>query len=336
MTLYSSHSSPGQRCWALARKVWPGLFGALLCLLALGCGDSHDVKTVNIFEPHYYGEWSPAPGAPTRCSADAPRAEIRAYHPDIGEVSSDEGQALRLKPLDEVTLKAGIVRDDAGRDAPTSTPARARWRIAQRPEGSTAPLPAEDSLETSLWMQLAGRYLVELEVWDEHDEPACGPARLVLEAIPDSDIHVQLVWHTPADPDETDQWGADMDIHLMHPNARGRWHHPVWDCHWRNPNPAWGRDGHPEDDPSLDIDDIDGAGPENINLDNPEDGATYQVGVHYFSDHDFGVSFATVRIYLGGELRFESAPLKMLHRERQLVAEIHWPSREITALVDVQ
>ena len=70
--------------------------------------------------------------------------------------------------------------------------------------------------------------------------------------------------------------------------------------------PNWGDPGTASDDPSLDIDDTDGAGPENINLDNPETGVTYKVGVHYYNDHGYGVSYATLRLYFFGELIFEA------------------------------
>ena len=57
-----------------------------------------------------------------------------------------------------------------------------------------------------------------------------------------------------------------------------------------------------------------GGGPENINLDNPENtdqlGAPYRVGVHYYratrgpfgGDDTYGSSNVTIRIYFEGEL----------------------------------
>ena len=99
----------------------------------------------------------------------------------------------------------------------------------------------------------------------------------------------------------------------MHPNGPD-WFDRSLDCYFANPTPDWARNG-PSDDPSLDIDDTNGAGPENINLDNPEDtgslGGQYKVGIHYYraeADAFGGTPWAsdvTVRIYLGGVLASE-------------------------------
>ncbi len=50
-----------------------------------------------------------------------------------------------------------------------------------------------------------------------------------------------------------------------------------------------------EDNPRLDLDDVDGLGPENINVDRPYAGS-YRVAVHAFR----GEARVTVRIYCGG------------------------------------
>ena len=83
-----------------------------------------------------------------------------------------------------------------------------------------------------------------------------------------------------------------------------------YDCYYRNKSPNWGGPG-PEDNPSLDIDDTNGAGPETIKFDNPgftdQNGFTapYRVGVHYYEDRLFGASDATIKIYLQGNLAGE-------------------------------
>ena len=129
----------------------------------------------------------------------------------------------------------------------------------------------------------------------------------------DRDIHIELTWSTPNDPDESDEDGSDVDLHLLHPSGE-YWNDDLWDCYYANESPDWGDPG-PEGNPSLDIDDTTGAGPENINLDAPEDtdslGAPYRVGVHYYSSEDFelgrdfGASEALIRVYLAGVLEGE-------------------------------
>ena len=90
------------------------------------------------------------------------------------------------------------------------------------------------------------------------------------------------------------------------------------------------------DNPSLDIDDTNGAGPENINLENPEEGVTYEVGaIYYRPESTFGIagndrriqhpSYLTIRIYVRGELLNEFVG-RELTRGRQLwhVASVKW------------
>ena len=115
-------------------------------------------------------------------------------------------------------------------------------------------------------------------------------------------IHVQLVWNTPADPNQTDMTGTDLDLHLLHEDAQGEWGALPYDCFSLNAKPSWGDPASTEDDPRLDMDDTNGAGPENINIDRPEPGHTYHVGVNYYDDHGFGASLATIRVYVRGEL----------------------------------
>ena len=140
---------------------------------------------------------------------------------------------------------------------------------------------------------------------------------------------------TPADPDQTDTdfgAGADLDLHFLHPRSPG-WFCSPWDIYFANPNPDWGVPFDAQDDPSLDIDDVNGAGPENINLDEPQNNGIYRVGVHYFNDHGYGPSFATVRIFIRGMLRFEVPNKRLVGTDAFWdVATIAWPSGHITPI----
>jgi hypothetical protein len=55
--------------------------------------------------------------------------------------------------------------------------------------------------------------------------------------------------------------------------------------------------------PSLDDDDSEGRGPENINILSPEENGPYRIGVHYHSDKGFGPSKPIVKIFCFGELQ---------------------------------
>lgn len=180
------------------------------------------------------------------------------------------------------------------------------WTIAARPVDSTTRLlPSASVAEPTLFLDLPGEYVVELEVTDAAGNPSCEPrGRVTIQAVPQQDIHVSVTWDTPADADQTDTIGADLDLHFLHPN--GQWNNAPWDIFWNNVTADWGNPG-PADDPSLDLDDGDGAGPENFSLPNPEPNAQYAVGVYYYSDNGFGPSYATVKIHLAGALAYEKA-----------------------------
>ena len=145
--------------------------------------------------------------------------------------------------------------------------------------------------------------------------------------------------------DEGPQAGTDLDLHFIHPFAGGPdldgdgksdgWFDSDFDCFWHNPDPKWNSfDPAIDDDPGLDRDDTDGAGPENMNLNIPENGKTYKVGVHYWKDHGFGESYATVRIYIYADLVFEMQDVKMVDRDMWEVATIDWPSGNVKAIED--
>ena len=99
----------------------------------------------------------------------------------------------------------------------------------------------------------------------------------------------------------------------------------TYDTYYANLTPNW-ETPSVVDDPSLDLDDTDGAGPENINLNQPLAGRTYRVGVHYWADYGAGATGATVRIYIHGELVHEAKIQSLKDCDLWDVAEIEWPS----------
>ena len=242
-------------------------------------------------------------------------------------VSDDQ---ISVRPLDIITLDAS---NSVDLDGPNGAPVSFEWVVVERPEGSAAhiverffnPLaPNDGGLEddtstptAQFFVDLAGEYVFQLIVTDDlgfsAPSDACphNEVHTSVNAIPDQDIHIELTWTTPSDPNETDNEGTDVDLHLRHPNG-DRWFDSTYDCYFNNRFPDWGDRG-PLNNPQLDLDDVNGAGPENINLDEPEhtDETTipgpYVVGVDYYRSgglftSDFGESEATVNIYLGGAL----------------------------------
>ena len=224
-----------------------------------------------------------------------------------------------------------------GRDSADAEGAIAsyQWEVSQRPGGSTAQLmPTGEVPNPTFFLDLAGQYRFRLRVFDDDGMEGCDSAEIVAIVTPCEAVHIQCVWETPGDPNRLDTGagtGSDVDCHLLHPN--GGWDRAPWDCHWKNRAPNWGNSGSTSDDPSLDIDDTDGWGPENINLDEPEGTVTaprvYSIGAFYFSDHGYGPSDVTVRVFLDGSLAFEQTLRGLEDRQFWDVARIEWPSREV-------
>lgn len=201
------------------------------------------------------------------------------------------------------------------------------WEVDQ-PVGSTNTFqPGPDARTPAFQTNVAGVYTFRLTVLDETGEASCVPAELSVYVVPDQALHVELLWSTPGDPDESDEVGADLDLHFVDPLAAppGYFNIP-FDCFWANKQPNWGSiDATAGDDPGLDLDDTDGRGPENLNFDRPEEGKRYCLAAHVWDDRNFGPSYATVRIYQHGNLTFERTDVALAKHDLWEVACIAWP-----------
>src|SRR5207249_4743222 len=88
-----------------------------------------------------------------------------------------------------------------------------------------------------------------------------------------------------------------------------------------NASPDWGAAGERADNPHLDLDAMDGFGPENINVDRPVPGV-YRVGEHAVSGD---ASAVTVRLYCGGsrlEARATLGPVALGEAQFWRVADV--------------
>lgn len=222
------------------------------------------------------------------------------------------------------------------------------WEVTQ-PTGSVA-LFQPNAKKQSVQFQpnVAGKYTFRLHVTDQTGKKSCFPAEKLVEVLPDQAMHVELLWKTPGDKDETNEGpgaGSDLDLHVTHQFASGQdydkdgvpdpWFAATYDCFWYNKNPEWGSyDPNIDDNPSLDRDDTDGAGPENLNLTLPEDGRKYAIGVHYFNDFGLGASQATVRVFVYGDLQFELTSTNLIKGDLWYVATVDWPSGVISGKKD--
>lgn len=265
-------------------------------------------------------------GAPYRC----PSAVLRARNEVTGSVVvADPRSVYDGVPLDFLSLDSTRSFSEDG-----SPIVRTEWTLVQRPPDSGAAFSqGVEGARNGIFLDLTGEYQVEMHVWNARGMRSCEPAVLDIEAIPDEDVHIQLVWDTPNDNNQFDSFGSDVDLHLL--RQGGVWNSDPWDCFWQNLEPDWGKPFDGTDNPSLDIDDTDGWGPENINLNNPEEDLRYHVGVHYFSDQGFGTSYATVRLYLGGRLEKEYRRQRLRDQQFWHVADIDWSRRQVVDHNDI-
>lgn len=219
--------------------------------------------------------------------------------PEGGDgVSTTETTVLNTDPLETVSLDGSDSFDPEGGDI-----VEVAWSLVDSPEASTTLLESTSQWNTELYLDVVGTYVVELEAKNQDEKWSCGPARLTVEVLSDEDIYVQLVWNTPGDPNPHDGHGSDMDLHFLHPD--GHWGELPYDCNWQNPAPQWTQEDDELGDPRLDVDATQGWGPENISLNDPDPELSYRVGVHYFADRELGESYATLRVFMQGELAAE-------------------------------
>lgn len=224
-------------------------------------------------------------------------------------------------------------------------------------------IPTYHKADSKLYVQanVAGEYAFKLSVVDDGNNQSCNAATVTINVVPDTGIHIELLWDTPLDVDKKDTGndaGSDLDLHFTHPSAtagktcktpaelcpNGKpcacqpdldldgagdpWFEATFDCYWFNANPKWGSLTLNANHPGLDLDDTDGAGPENLNLATPENSTKYSVGVHYWDAHNYGDSTATVTIYILGT---QKASVTQLMHECDMwwVSQIDWPSGDL-------
>lgn len=186
-----------------------------------------------------------------------------------------------------------------------AAPLTYEWTVIERPAGADAgvPLDPDDTPSVDLYVDVAGDWMVQLVVANAF-ETRSEPVRCTFPASPQDAVYVELSWNTA---------NADLDLHLVDGLAADVFDVPE-DCNFCNPNPDWGASG-PAGDPRLDIDDLAGFGPENINIFDPAPGL-YQVKVHYFRRNGNDAVNARIRVWLDGvEQTFAPDTRQMLHDE---------------------
>jgi hypothetical protein len=180
------------------------------------------------------------------------------------------------------------------------------WSVAAGPTGSSAQLSPVFGDDAAILPRLAGPYTLRYTAADDLGQ--LGACETTLSATVAEGLRVELVWNVGV-TEETDV--TDVDLHLLHPTA------PSWfealDCYYANcegGGPLWGPGGT-SDDPTLDVDDLAGRGPEAITIPSPEQGGDYRIGAHHYSDNGFGPAAAIVNLYCYGALAQSFGPVTL-------------------------
>ncbi len=196
------------------------------------------------------------------------------------------------------------------------------WVLLSRPTGSAATMPAGTADRRNFEWDLAGTYVGRLTVENEFGQVS-EPCLATLNAVPADDFWVEMFWTYPGD---------DMDLHLLAPGGT-KW--ASTDCHWQNCVDAglnWGERASSDDDPSLDLDDIPGTGPENIRIGSPADGE-YTVLVHDYSGSRYrSANPVTVNIYVGGVMVWTDTRSMEGEDEWESFAAVSFPDGVVTPL----
>jgi hypothetical protein len=197
-----------------------------------------------------------------------------------------------------------------------------QWSIDAFPAGSAATLVGTGPVRTTE-VDLAGDYTAQLVVVNDLGQVS-DPCTATATITPTEDLWIEMYW-THA--------GDDFDLHLLAPDGSPR---TESDCYYINCDEGatldWGVEGYDGDDPSLDLDDIAGTGPENINIADPADGI-YTVLVHDYPISAYqGANPVTVKIYIDGVLEATLTEAISGENYEWYVCEIDWASRTITPL----
>jgi len=197
----------------------------------------------------------------------------------------------------------------------------------QPPPGSSATLNPTNAATASSTLDLAGDYIATLTVTNANGQT--DQCNQTVSAIPNENFRVELFWLNSGD---------DMDLHVLNVNNGSP--RTDNDCYYANcqgtfGNLDWGVPGTTTDNPSLDLDDISGTGPENINIVQPATGPQYN-GQYTVFVHDYPGSVyqaandVTVNIYVNGALTQTFNFLLSGEDDDYYVATIDWPTGQVT------
>jgi hypothetical protein len=215
-----------------------------------------------------------------------------------------------------------------------------RWKLITEPMNSHALIFASSEditlrnrATSSIQVDEIGNYDVRLIVQDVHG----------LDSFDLPESHVMVL---PHDLDIRLRWDVDVDIdlHVVEPGGHvGDYGNGMAltstgsDCCAFNRDPNWGNLMSHADDPSLDMDVVNGSQPETVSLDFPQDGGTYKVYAHYCSSRTHVPANVILEVYVRGTLARRVPMLDPGYaiREGELwhAADVTWMAATPSAMV---
>lgn len=205
---------------------------------------------------------------------------------------------------------------DNSHDPSGSTIDKWQWDVVQ-PVGCATFSPSPMFQNPTLEADVAGNYMFRLTVWEDTGVQSCTTAEKTVTVQPEDGCHLELLWDTPADPDQCDtcpgseDCGTDMDLHVLCQSEDPWIFFGQGDTNPFNADPICEYDlqtSEPLDaahQPHLTRDDEDGTGPGIFTFEIPPADKCYKVGVHYWDDHGFGPSYPTIRVFIDGQMKFK-------------------------------
>ena len=198
------------------------------------------------------------------------------------------------------------------------------WTLASAPSGSSATLTPKDGDErfSELATDKAGKYIVQLRVQDINDFAWSEPVLYVLNVFPQTGITLVLRWNTAVN---------DVDLHLVAESDQGSFFMAPGDCYFQNLRPDWFPMGSTLGDPDLHHDEVNGFGPEILEMPFPANAHRYHAYVHYFSDDGLGHSDVVLEFWVEGTKVLEMNHDALAGNEVWDAATLDWDTAALAA-----
>ena len=216
-------------------------------------------------------------------------------------------------PLSWYDLRCGDFYPDGGADC--------TWDVVSPAGSATTSVESPTAEDTRVYFDISGDYVITVTIVDPFGiTHVC----TFVVHVRGQGIRVEMWWNEGVGGDST----SDVDLHFHRNPPTNAWFNGD-DCYYSNcvVGPfaftytiGWGYPDSPTTscarrrcpNPRLAIDDVEGWGPENVNIDGAHDGDRFRVAVHYYDADAWGShADVNVRVYCGGVPRVVYGPARI-------------------------